>query len=101
GPPAEAGRSRGRSGRQRVENQIGAGQNAWMLGLMAPGHGAVGADDDQRALGEAARVQDAEGLARRALGLEVRELLDLDAELGLERGLRVGGVAGDAVERGA
>src|SRR6202000_1195346 len=61
----------------------------------------VGADQDERALREAARVQDAEGLAYRALGLEVRELLDLDVELVLERRLRVMRVAGDAVERRA
>ena len=70
-----------------------------MLGLMAPDHGAVGAHDHERALREAARMQDAERRTRRALGLEVRELLDLDAELLLEGRLRVGRVARHAVQR--
>src|SRR5690349_24257981 len=68
---------------------------------MAPEHGRVRAGHDERALGEAARVQDAEGAARLALGLEVRELLDRDAELLAERLLGPHGVAGDAVERRA
>ena len=53
--------------------------------IVAPAHGAVGVHDHERALREAARVVDAERAARRALGLEVRELLDLDPELLLER----------------
>ena len=47
------------------------------------------------------RGADAERAAGGALGLEVRELLDLDAELLLERLLGAGRVAGDAVERRA
>ena len=70
---------------ERVEDQVGAGQHARVLGLVAPAHGAVGVDDHERALREPARVIDAERAARRALGLEVRELLDLDPELLLER----------------
>ena len=64
-------------------------------------HRAVAVDDHERPLREAARVVDAERPAGRALGLEVRELLDLDAELLLEGALRVRRVAGDAVERRA
>jgi hypothetical protein len=50
---------------------------------------------------EAARVVDVERPAGRALGLEVRQLLDGDAQRLAERRLRVRGVAGDAVERHA
>ena len=47
---------------------------------------ASGADDDQRAVGEAGRLEvGAEGARRRALGLEVRQLLDLHAERLAER----------------
>ena len=72
-----------------------------MLGLVAPLHDALGVDDHERALREAARVVDAECAAGRALGLEVRQLLDLDAQLFFERALRVRRVTRDAVERGA
>ena len=61
------------------------GQLARVGRLVAPLHDPVGADHDERALRHAARVVDAERAARRALGLEVRELLDRDAELLLER----------------
>src|SRR5690348_6754967 len=88
-------------GVERVEDQVGAGQVARRRRLVAPLHDAVGADQHERALREAAGVQDPEGGADGALGLEVRELLDLDVERVLERGLRVVGVAGHAVERGA
>ncbi len=71
------------------------------VGLIAPLDDAVGSDDHQRALREAARVIDAEGAADRALGLEVRQLLDRHAELLAERRLRPGRVAGDAVQRRA
>ena len=56
---------------------------------VAPVHDAVRADDHQRALGKPARVIDAERPAGRALGLEVRELLDGHAELLPKRGLRL------------
>ena len=97
-------RSRGRSDRggvEGVEDQVRAGQVAGRVGLVAPEHHAVRARHHQRALGEAAGVQDAERAARRALGLEVRELLDRHAELVAERLLGPDGVAGDAVERRA
>ena len=107
-PPRAAGpeRSRARSpaerrsaqAAERVEDQVGAGQIARGGRLIAPLHDAVGADDGQRPLREAALVVDAEGAAGGALGLEVRQLLDAHAELLLKRGLRVGGVAGDAVQ---
>src|SRR5207253_11039037 len=61
--------------------------------LKAPAHYPVGIDHHQCALGEAARVQHAEGGADGALGLEVRELLAADAELLPERPLRPRGVA--------
>src|SRR3954447_19273651 len=86
---------------ERVEDQVGAGKLARRRRLVAPLHDGVGADQHERALREAARMQDAEGLAHGALGLEVRELLDLDVQGVLERRLRVVRVAGDAVERGA
>src|SRR5215211_2320073 len=76
---------------QGVEEQVGARQVAGRGGFMAPAH--------ERPLREAARVQDAERPAGRAFGLEVGELLDVDAELLLERLLGVGRVAGHAVER--
>ena len=57
-----------------------------MLALPAPGDDAVGADDDERAVRDAGRLEvDAEGARRLALGLEVREHLDRDAELLAER----------------
>src|SRR4051794_35605717 len=86
---------------ERVKDQVGAGQVARLGRLVAPGDRAVGADDHERALREPARVVDAERPAGRALGLEVRQLLDLYPELPPERRLRVRGIAGDAVERRA
>ena len=77
-------------GGEPVEDQVGAGQVAR---ASAPGSSmddAVGSDDHQRPLGEAAVVQHAEGRAGGALGLEVRQLGDRDAELLAEGGLRVG-----------
>ena len=84
-----------------VEEEVGARQVARRGRLVAPAHDRVGADHDERPLREAARVQHAEGAAGGALGLEVRELLDRDAELLLERLLGPDRVAGDAVERRA
>ena len=60
-----------------VEEQVRARQVARRRRLVAPAHDRVGADHDQRPLREAARVQDAERAAGGALGLEVRELLEL------------------------
>src|SRR5919199_297054 len=66
---------------------------------MAPAHDAVGTDDHDGAAGAAGRLEvGAERLGRRALGLEVRELLDADAELLLERGLGVARVGRDPAE---
>src|ERR1700710_128661 len=81
--------------------QLQRRQLAGRARLEAPAHDAVGVDEDERALGKAARVQHAEGRTRHALRLEVRELLDRDAELLLERFLRPSRVARNAVQRHA
>src|SRR4051794_4089754 len=88
-------------GGQRVEDEVRAREIARRLRLVTPEHRGVGAGHDQRPLGEAARMQDAEGAARGALGLEVRQLLDRDPQLLAERLLGPRGVAGDAVQRRA
>src|ERR1700760_5033043 len=59
-----------------LAQQLQCGQLARRGGLEAPPHDALGIDEDERALGKAAGMQHAEGRARRALRLEVRELLD-------------------------
>src|SRR4051812_161842 len=87
---------------QRVEDQVRARQVAERLRPMAPLHDAVRPDDDERPCRASARREPCAERARRlALRLEVRQLLDRDAELLAERGLRVRVVAGDAVERRA
>src|SRR5215212_1965944 len=87
---------------ERVEDQVRARQHAGVLALPAPLHDAVGTDHHERALRHAALlVVDAERSAGRALRLPVGQLLDCDAELLLERPLRLGRVARDAIERGA
>src|SRR5262245_62109092 len=69
---------------------------------MAPAHHAVWAHNHQRTVGHPARLEVRPELLRGlALGLEVRELLDRDAELLLERDLRVRRIGRDAVERRA
>src|ERR1700756_2226988 len=98
GPEPSRGPSPAPSGsaRERVEDEVGPGQIAGRRRLVAPLDDGVRADDDERALGEATLVVDAEGTAGRALGLEVRQLLDRHPQLLLERRLGVGGVARDA-----
>src|SRR3954462_5930568 len=88
-------------GGERVEDEVGAREVGRRLGLVAPEHARVRAGHHQCPLGEAAGVQDAERAARLALGLEVAQLLDRDAELLAERLLGPRRVAGDAVQRGA
>src|SRR4051794_1148589 len=84
-------RSGGRARGERVEDQVGARKDAGVLTLPAPLHHAVGADHHERARRHPALLEvDAERSARRALRLEVRQLLDADAELLLERLLRPG-----------
>src|SRR5919204_5164904 len=92
---------RGSDGGKPVEDQVGAGQLARIGGLVAPPDDPLGVDDHERALWEPALVVDAERAAGPALGLPVRQLLDADPQLLLERPLGPGGVAGDAVEPGA
>src|SRR3954451_16965071 len=98
-------RSRGRGGvrfgalrarGQAVEDQIGARHHAGVLAFPTPLDDPVGADDDQRAVRHAARLEvGTERARRRALRLEVRELEDRHAERLAERALGVRRVAGD------
>src|SRR5437588_11550437 len=88
-------------GVEAVEDQVRAGEVPGTRGLMAPLHHGVRVGDHQRALGEPGLVVDPEGPAGRALGLEVRQLRDVDPELLAEGVLRPRGVAGDAEEPGA
>src|SRR5437763_1791918 len=79
----------------------GAGEIARAGSLVTPLDDRVGVGDHQRPLGEARLVVDAEGAADRALGLEVRQLRDVDPELLSEGVLRPRRVARDAEHPGA
>src|ERR1700694_5197507 len=106
GPPRRA-RWRRRSGAvlgaegrlQALAQQLEARQLAGRWSLIAPSHDSLLVEDHQRPLGEAAGMEHAEGRARGALRLEVRELLAGDAELLLEGALRPGRVTRNPVER--
>src|SRR5919204_1354197 len=89
-------------GREPVEDEADAGEVAGRIGQVAPTHPPVRADDHDRPVRHPAGLEvGAERACRRALGLEVRELLDRDAELLLERLLRPDRIGRDAVERRA
>src|SRR5947209_776152 len=78
----------GRSDRgEGVEEDVHAGHLARRVLDAAEANDAGGVDDHQRALREAALVQDAERTACCALGFEVRKLRDRHAELLAERPL--------------
>jgi DNA invertase Pin-like site-specific DNA recombinase/DNA-binding transcriptional MerR regulator len=89
----------GRGGcRETFAQQLDGRQLTRRGGLVAPAHDAVGTGDHERALGKATGVQHVKGSARGALGLEVRQLLAANSQLLLERALRPGRVARDAVQ---
>src|SRR4029077_13802856 len=99
--PSDRGRLAVEGAVQTLAQQLQRRQLAGRGRLEAPAHDALGADHDQSTLGEAAGVQNAEGCTRRALRLEVRQLLAAHAELFPERLLRPAGIAGDPVQRHA